>query len=240
MKNVLIILLCLLAFGTCLAIGISTGDFQPPSSPPNPTNPPALASSPTYHNQINVLLIWVDNLKKDRPRLISFYLVLFKPDQPTLTLLLLYPSPKEPYKNLAEEFKLTPSGELDAAFTSKLQSFEFGYQGYRVIDEDGFTQWIDWLGGIDTGTGRQDGATVLAHMPRPWDDFNLAQEQQKKIATGICNKMNLLPVDTNWSGLLASLIPDHFQTDLSIQETILAWQDLAGSQEKFRCKILSP
>ncbi len=242
MKKQSIILLCLFAFIICMAIGILSGDLKALSlfftSWGIDNTKPAI--TPQYHNQSNLVFIQVDSLKNKAPRLETVWLSLFTVDQPELTLLLLYPSQKEQYKNLAKQFKLTSEGGFDPIFNAALLSLGFGYQGFIMIDENGFTQWVDWMGGVDNGIGKQDGASLLSQIPKPWDDIGSSIVRQKKTAASMCNAMSLQSQDTNWFSMLVKLMPDHILTDLSLQEAIATWQQLTQKNEQFQCKILSP
>jgi hypothetical protein len=243
MKKVTIAILCLCAFIACLAIGFLSGDL-----PISPTIPVASTSknsqrpsgTPQYRNQLNLVLIQVDNIKEARPRLETAWLMLYMADQSDLTLLLLYPSSKEPYNKLADQFKLTPSGDLDSGFNDALLSFGFGYQGFILIDETGFSQWIDWLGGVDVGSGKQNGAAVLKQLPKPWSDIDNAIARQKITSFSICDVTSGLPLETDWFSLLARLMPDHLLTNLSLRETVTAWQQMKEKQDRFKCVILTP
>jgi tetrahydromethanopterin S-methyltransferase subunit B len=242
MKKQSTILLCLFAFIACMAIGILSGGLKSlglfiTSGGKDSSIP---ANTPQYHNQRNLVFIQVDSLKNKAPRLETVWLSLFTVDQPELTLLLLYPSQKEQYQNLAGQFKLSSEGRFESTFNTALLSLGFGYQGFIVIDENGFTQWVDWMGGIDNGVVKQDGASLLSQIPKPWDDIGNSLERQKTTAASICEALGSQALETNWSSLLIRLIPDHILTDLSLQEAITTWQQLKGRNEQVTCKILSP
>jgi hypothetical protein len=246
MKTVFIILLCILVFFGCLAIGIFSGYFSFPSTQPaSVTSSPStqtIASNTILENnkQQNLVLILIDNLGTPGYHLESVWLLLFTPDYPDLTLLMLYPSPKEPYKNLANQFKLTPDGKLDTSFTDALHSFKFNYQGFILIDEEGLSQWIDWMNGIDIDGNTQNGANVQNYTPKPWNDFDKSIKPQMTVATGLCKKTILLPKDVNWFTLLGIIFPDHMSSDLSLKDTVVMWKNFLAKQEKAKCKILTP
>ena len=243
MKKVIIAILCICAFIACTAIGFLSGDLSiSPTKPVASTtrNSQRPAGTPQYRNQQNLVFIQVGNLTESRPRLESAWLMLYMPNQPDLTLLMLYPSTKEPYSKLADKFKLSPSGDLDSGFNNALLSFGFGYQGFILIDETGFTQWIDWLGGVDVGSGKQDGAAVLNQLTKPWSDIANAVTRQKITSTSICNVTSLLPLETDWSSLLVKLMPDHLLTNLSLQDTVTIWQQMKDGQARFKCVVLTP
>ena len=241
MKKVIILLLCICAFIACMVIGLMSGDFRVGPEPSNNPNNLAKASvTPQYHNQQNLILIQVDNLAVSKPRLEAVWLMLFKPDLPQITLLLLYPSPKDPYGQLASQFNTSPAGELDPAFNKALISFGFSYQGFILLDEAGFVQWIDWLGGININGNSYTGAQALNDMPKPWQDLGEALTQQRLAATAICIRLGQLPLDVNWFPLLNRLIPDHMQTNLTLPETVSIWNQMETSLSHFNCKTLTP
>jgi hypothetical protein len=246
MKTVFIIFLCILVFFGCLAIGILSGDFsfpssQPASAPASPSTPTIASNTiPENNKQQNLVLILIDNLGNPGYHLESVWLLLFTPDYPDITLLMLYPSSKEPYKNLADQFKLTPDGKLDVSFTDALHGFKFNFQGFILVDEEGLSQWIDWMKGIDIDGNTLNGANVLSYTPKPWNDLDKSITPQMTVATGLCKKAILLPKDVNWFTLLGNILPGHMSTDLSLKDTVALWKSFLAQQEKAKCKILTP
>jgi hypothetical protein len=244
MKKVIIAILCICAFIACTAIGFLSGIGEPKSPQTPAANPPKnsqrTVTPPQYRNQQNLILMQVDNLAAPRPRLEAAWLMIYMPNQPDVNLLMLYPSNKESYKKLADKFKLTPSRELDADFNNTLLSFGFGYQGFIIVDETGFTNWIDWLGGVDVGSGKQDGLAVLKQLPMPWTDIDNAVTRQKITSNSICNVMSLLPMETDWSALLVELMPAHLLSNLTLQDAVTTWQHMKDGQARFHCVVLTP
>jgi hypothetical protein len=246
MKTVFIILLCLLVFFGCLAIGVFSGDFAggSPQTTSSPTTPPTQTSplnfNPSESKQQNLVLVFVDQLGPSSFRLEAIWLLLSTQDQPDLILLLLYPSPKEPYKNLAEQFKLTPDGKFDASFIEVLRGFKFDYQGFVLIDEAGLGQWVDWMNGIEMDGSLYNGTAVLNYIPKPWDDFDNSLTHQMTVANGLCTKLGQLPKDKDGFALLTQLFPDHMSTDLTLENTVVLWKNIMAGEEKLKCKTLSP
>jgi hypothetical protein len=97
---------------------------------------PMASSQGTQHN---LLLIQVDRLGSDQPRLEGVWLMAFYTNTPRVDLLPIYPSEQtslvEKVQNLPEVFKLTHSGEPDESFWLEMQAVDTWWNAYLMLDD---------------------------------------------------------------------------------------------------------
>ena len=242
--KVVIVILAVIAFIACLLLGLYAGRIGGP--PPQPTQIlQATAIKPTIQ-QHTIVLVQADDLTLTNPRLIGIWLVLYYPDYPKLTLLLLYPpmggSNVLKERSLFQKFSVSPDGKLGTDFQSDLDRFGFKSNGYLLIDNYGVAQWIDWLGGIkynDQG-GNQNGVTVLNKLPPSGQDDKITGVWLKQVSNGVCDKIGQIPVDANWTTLLNIISPDHFHTDLSLELMLGDWKQIKSQGNSITCEVDIP
>ena len=248
MKRFVIIILCFITFMSCLAVGIYISNT--PSlllnSQSTPTPFVTIEQDTSKMHQRNLVLVQVDDLKSSSPRLISVWLLLYFVEQPDISTILVYPQPNASPNNQAPEleksFSLDGSGALSAPFIAVLKRYNFQYDGYMLMDNQGMARWIDWLHGVDLqdGKGMQTGAAVVQSMVLPWNGQVEARTWQEKTSQAICDKIIVLKTDSQWFPILFELMPDHFRTNLNLDMAVLDWKSLVSQEEPLSCSLMFP
>jgi hypothetical protein len=254
MKAVVIILLSIIAFVACLALGFYADGFSFNSPTPtidtiqgsfSPTDA-ILASTPTQSSakQRTIVFIQVDDLTNPSSQLIATWLIMYFPDNPKITWLLVYPpapaNQQPQYRELGKSFTITPEGLPGNAYISALQSFGVQFNGIIITDTLGIAKTIDWLKGINMGDGNKDGTTVSNRLIPPWQNMNSANQWQTKVFQGVCQKAEQLTLDNNWLQLMIDLAPSHFHTDLGMEQLVNDWKALMTLPETPKCEIIVP
>jgi len=262
MKPVVIIL-SILVIVVCLGFGFYLGNLSNPSSSVSLTktvqglqvatvgsgisnSTPYKSSPPANPNQHNLIFIQADDLQSPSPRLESIWLVGYITGSPDITFILVYPSQaggsSTTAQTFSKDFKVNGGDNLSEGFISYLNSFGFHSNGYVLSDNTGLAQFIDWLGGIDIndGTGIGNGNEIVTKLIPPWQDNQKSRLIQRDFSQGICLQLEHISVNSNWLPLISSLIPDHFQTDLSLEYAAQEWKQLFSESDKLSCRVVIP
>ncbi len=242
--KVVIVILAVIAFIAFLLLGLYWGGLTGQHTQPTPN----LVSTPVKPatEQHTIELIQANDLTLSRPQLIGIWLLLYYPNYPKLTLLLLYPPMGGindfKARGLEQKFSIGPDGAPGTDFKSALDSFGFKSNGYMLIDNYGVTQWIDWLGGIsynDQG-GNQNGMAVLNKLPPMGQNDKNTGIWLKQVSNGVCHKIGQIPVDANWTTLFNGIAPDHFHSDLSLDLLLGDWKQIKSQGNTITCELDIP
>jgi hypothetical protein len=245
--RVIVIIFSILAFIICMLFGLQLSRGKTFNSPITPSETP-ITQTATIGNpdQRNILIIQADDLTSSSPRLIAIWLLIYIPDDPQTSLILIYPQASgkntDIQQRLVNTFALPPQGGLDPAFISALQSFSFTTTAYIILDIQAGAQAIDWLGGLELAGNSEalNGNQSLSDMPLPWLAPDAAREWNKKLANAICERVKQKSSDTNPVSMMASLIPDHLRTDLTLEMVAQDWHSQTHGEEPIACKISLP
>jgi hypothetical protein len=236
--KVVIILLSIVAFIACLIIGIQAGG-RPLSATPTPA-PQAQNNWSSSDQQRTIVLIIADDLMAVAPRLISTWIVLYRPNLPRITFLPLYPPNTvtliENPPDLAGTFVLGLDKTPSEAFANSLRKYKFDWNGYILTDYVGVAQTIDWLGGIQLNNNPLDGSSALSSLVNPWEDPMGALQSQQGLLSNVCAKVSTLKAEANWLELAGKLMPQHLHTSISLEAAIIDWKSLASGSESIYCE----
>ncbi len=140
------IFLALIGFLLCLFLGYQAAQLL---TSPAEKKPGDLASE-TDSSQSNILIVHVDHLDAEEPKLISLWVAFsYQADPASLTFLPLYPSAKAGEPDLAERFSLSKDKEISASFLESLRkNYSFQWKFIVIIDQEGADYWA---GALDAG-----------------------------------------------------------------------------------------
>ena len=243
--KVVIISLAVLAFIACLVLGLYLGgglQFTGPQATPEVSS----TTSPSSIEQHTIILIQADDLTSPKPHLVGIWLLLYYPEFPKLTLLMLYPPMSGNNAGriwaLNQQFAITPIGKLSPTFLTSMQNFGFQSNGYLVTDNYGLTQWVDWLGGVTLGDDPtvQSGDSVLSKMPVDDNSGQQTGAWMKQVSVGVCGKLGEASLDSNWATLMNSIAPDHFHSDISLELMIGDWKKIKSHDAPITCEFDIP
>jgi hypothetical protein len=234
-----VILLSIVAFIACLILGLEAGSRSTTSSDPKATATSNLWAS--VGQQRTIVFIVADDLQTPAPRLVSVWVVLYRPDLPLVTFLPLFPPntitiTADP-PDLAGAFALGADRSPSTSFIAALKSYHFDWNGYVLTDQLGLARTVDWLGGVFLSNNPADGATALASLVNPWEDPLGALQTQQKLLQSVCEKVSTLKPEANWLELAGTLMPQHLHTSLSLELAITDWKSLAGGSDPIRCDV---
>ena len=202
-------------------------------STPTPVNPAPPAPQPTAEiipgigsEQHNVMVVQVDQLDAEGPRLESVWFVsifFMENVPPSLTFVQLY-SPSATSENaraIERAFSLNPGGEPGEAFWKALEVFEVPYEGYFLVDRFSAQRLLEWA------NGPGDHVSPLADP----QNSRLLLEQTCQSISGISLR-ETTPFD--WTGLA----PKHFRSNMRMEKAVDYWRKLTSSETALRCDMI--
>jgi hypothetical protein len=166
-----LIFLLFLCFGLGLLSVMLQEDDGSPSAPPT-AHPVPIATSVTSAAPAApgsaILVLGVDDLSKEQPRLLAAWVAAHDTTQDQLLLYGIPISTAAPGTDevpLAALFRWSREAGLDPEFASALAALApLPYQATVVMDETAFATGVDVLGGADLGGTRLQGEQVLAFL----------------------------------------------------------------------------
>jgi hypothetical protein len=242
------ILFLLAIFLTSLYIGFQAGFFTAPDSQAAiasqasapltsaagqagiipPTQPAPPASQPA--GQRSILVIGVDNLSAEQPRLESIWLVLFVPPEPRLTYLPVFPSFSGSVRedvNLQTAFQYRSGKQpgLNVEFVQALQAKKLWWTGSLIVDRYAFAQVLDYLNADSTGDqtiAYLDGENWVKKMAEAAGKPQMAVANQANLYQELCWRA----ARQNWS--LSALVQQevsgrvagHTQIDFDLAQSL--------------------
>jgi len=181
--------------------------------------------------QEKVLLIQVDDLTIENPRMISIWgLFIAFSDQPNLIFKSIYPSIENSSwsQEIRGDFKLSPGGELSKDYMNRLNAMGVEWDGYILIDN----YFIDQYGNAFTHTA------LSPYLPPNADPEAILRQEEiflNKTCQYLTQQENDLSVNFDWRAAASG----HFLSDLKLNFLLLGWQWLVENDSIQNCEVLT-
>lgn len=198
----------------CFSLGLLSVVLAPQGNPSGEGVSPPLAtrtSDPPASAQVTILVLGVDRLEAERPRLRAVWLASFRPPGRDLFFLGLPVNYRlaEGFPSLSDQFSWTPQagpGEdfLTALHTAAPQEV----QVIAALDDFGFASLIDYAGGIDLNGVPLRGDQALAVLGLLEDDPAAMLSTQARLLEALIVPAATVSSSPDVSPLIA-LIPRH-------------------------------
>jgi hypothetical protein len=231
MRRVIQLSLILLVFGGCAFVGYLLAPKVPPPKDKNQgVGPDGVASIPQVE-QHNFMFVRVDDMRIEKPRLISvWYVSLFivNNDPSSLTLAQIYPprvpSPKS--VTLSRAFSISAEHDPVPAFWNSLtKQYGFNWEGYVMYDTDGANLLLQWLVGPNDFQGALDEAAKSPDNSRA-----MAQQTCQSITDSSGRSIGQF----DWG----QVVPDHFRTSLRLETGLAYWDRMTKKGHPVTCEFL--
>jgi hypothetical protein len=188
------------------------------------------------NGQRNILLIGSSKISNAHPQLESIWLVTYFISEPTIRLLPIFPSGEETSSNfegqLDRSFDLINEHgtlQLSPEFINTLESNNFRWSSYLVLDKYAARKIIDLLGGIVLNGETTSGDQAIRELPDAIENPQEAFSYQVNVMQATCRKLSDVTSQPDWSQVV-SLIPDHAITDLSSDQFLIEWENLLAKE----------
>jgi hypothetical protein len=226
MKVVILLLIIFLIFFGCATLGYQIADGQDAARAKTPT----VDLQGMRSEQHNLILVRVDNLDAQQPRLISVWFVslFFVNDNPsTLTLAEIYPPKTETAASriLERSFTLSSDGDPAPGFWHAVETYNIKWESFVMIDSAGADELLNWL----IGPGAYQGTLQAAEADKG-ESQRLVEQICGAIVSANSRDIGLF----NWT----ALVPRHFRSSLRMETGLSYWSRMTGAEKPVRCEIL--
>lgn len=234
-------------FGVFLAIGVLLGTSAAQSnghaaegSSPTVTQVPA-TSTVAPNGQQNFLIIGVDDLNAQKPRLESVWMLLVIPPCPQFTLIPLYPSSfaggQELQNYLESTFALGNDLKPEPAFFVAIQSVNTWWNNYIILDEESMANVVNVASPDNAKNNPDFGSRTIATLPLAWDDPEAAVLAQAELLNGLCHDF-ARSFSAKKLEISSKNLSDHMSTDLGAAKLTALLQTMTSNHsERFRCQF---
>ena len=124
-------------------------------------------TAPMRSGAISVLVMGVDEIETEKPKILSVWFISFHPPDKNIQLLgvptdFLLPDTEIP---LSDAFSLWDPPDYGADFIAAMDAFSpHPIAGIAVLDEEGYSALIDYLGGYSLDDQEYDGASAIGTL----------------------------------------------------------------------------
>ncbi len=237
MKNTSALLILVVLIPSIL-IGYWVGlQFDPPWGSAAPANQYITASSDqripaTRHGQRIILVISLDQIKRNSSLPQGIWLLTYFPGSSELTLLPIYPavstSGASADSSLVSSFGLTREDgklTLSSKFIQALRARNYEWSGYILLDATAQQDLFKLVGA----------ETAIPSSPTPPAVMSSSYQSQVNEINLFCQAIRSQNAPIDW-GQISSWSSEHFVTDLNLKALLAEWQSLM-SQTSLHCDL---
>ena len=218
---VYILLVAVVCFAAGMASVLLRDDiFQSRPSPESPTlqnvDLQTPEATPTAR-QISIVLLGVDDLSKEKPVLRALWFASFSPPERQIDLLgIPVDTPLDGGREtIQESFSLFEPPDFGANFLAAITPYApYPIQGFVVLDEEGFAELIDYVGGVMLDNQELSGRAAVGALSLLKDQPIASLRMQARLISSLTENAASIGTTPELTSLTA-LVPDHAYTSPS-------------------------
>lgn len=216
-----VIFLTILVFLACLGFGLYTS-YKPDQNKKQVEGGFSPSTTSVSQFQNNYLIIHVDNLQADSPKLISVWGLIAYFPEPKLIFQALYPMPTATNAEVLQRYKLSSQKIPDAGWLRALADFnQITWDNYILVDDAALTQ----LGVFVFGSG--------INTDQPDNPIGAEQSYMQSMCTTFASQGRSFLEGFQWK----DMIPDHFRSNVSLDFGLVNTDKLLSPGLPIRCEI---
>jgi len=216
-----VIFLTILVFLACLGFGLWTS-YKPDQNKKLVEGGFSPATTSVSQFQSNYLLIHVDNLQAENPKLVSVWGLIAYFPEPKLIFQALYPMPTATNDQVLQRYKLSSQKIPDSSWLRALADFnQITWDSYILVDDTALTQ----LGVYVFGAG--------ISQDQPANPISMEQSYMQSMCSVFSEQGRNFLDGFSWK----ELIPDHFRTNVSLDFGLVNTDKLLSAGLPIRCEI---
>ncbi len=222
------LILVIIIFLICAVIGFQVANSLDKSPIAGQENA-AVTNDGTQVQQHNLIVVHVDRLDSQEPRLLSVWFVsLFFVDgsPPVLTIAPIYPArSEERSRSIENAFSLESNGDPSSGFWKVIRSMRFKWEAFLLVDDFAVQKVMEWT------NGPGDYPPVLENAQNDPETSQQVLIQTCQSVGGIANR-GAAPFE--WK----DLAPAHLRSNLRMELALIYWNNLTTSELPINCDVL--
>ena len=209
-------------------------------------NPDTIASQGDIDNskQRSILIVTVDDLKDNRARLDSIWLILYVPNLPEITLIPVYPEISSTGdglnidldNDLQAKFNLEPGAIIDPIFMTHLREFGITWSKYFILDRSTINQINQYATDLHKefppSSNREESSSIIPNVELTQTERILFQAE---IAQNICHRYAEIMLTPDTVLRYFPRVLDRIETDLNAQEAAYEIWTIEEAMAGFSC-----
>ncbi|MFP3855415.1 MAG: hypothetical protein ACLFWD_14095 [Anaerolineales bacterium] len=218
--------LLIIVAGAFFLIGLYTAFLQGNPAEPNPsrpTQPRTAATIAPKQTERTLLVVGVDDLSRPDPELRAIWLLSFRPPSKDLFLLgipLDLTIPGDPPAPIQEHFSFNQGQGPSETFLEALyRGVPLEANATITLDEAGFAQAIDYLGGVRINDATFSGQEVLGILSMTEGDASASLSLQRRLLNAMSQRAAEVGASPEITPLI-ELIPDHLHLSTSVNDMV--------------------
>jgi hypothetical protein len=192
------------------------------------------------NGQRNILLVLVDRMTGESPRLQSVWLLACLPSTSHVTFLPLFPDSGRGSQiedeALEELFKLDAEGSPARDFLSALAARDIWWHHYLVLDNLALAGMVELIGGVDLGWGEMSGTQVMRFLSQPNQEPRAELMGQALLVRELCNRIPVALAGSDWE-IQFELLSGHISSDLDLSNSNIDWVRLRAFATALSCEF---
>jgi len=192
------------------------------------------------NGQRNVLLVLVDRLTSDSPRLQGVWLLACLPSSSHATFLPLYPSSKSGRQaeedSLSGLFSLDRNGAPGLDFLNALSDKNIWWDYYLVLDNLALASVVELIGGVNLGQGELSGTQVMRFLSQPTQEPHAELMGQAMLAREFCSRIPVVFAGSNWE-IQFELLTGHIYSDMELNSSRIDWARIRAFATALSCEF---
>ncbi|NMB88394.1 MAG: hypothetical protein GYA17_08525 [Chloroflexi bacterium] len=199
--------------------------------PPTSVSNASPANPATPQNQENILILHVDDLTSQTPRLVSVWMAVVSYSDPSVIFFKsLYPRPvgDQGVIPFDQFFSLDGGRHLSANFVSNAQAYNIHWNGYFLIDQYAISSMYAYALGSSIDLFNEPATTP--------DQIQIVISKETGLLQAACNSIPTIANNNrvfHWS----EFIPRHFRTQYSFEDLVFNWDRLISANNSPHCEV---
>jgi len=204
--------------------------------------------------QRNILVVAVDEIGAERPRLEGVWLILYLPDLPHVTLMPVYPEVitdghtliVKADEELAGEFDLTPDKVPSPAFFESVAAKNIWWNNYLLLEKSTLEKLVDSMGGMENtnhnsheALAEYSGSQAVDMLTSTQVDPQAGLLSQAQFAQRMCRKNSQPLFSAGNLRFTYSLLKEHIITDLRPEQIVADLEGMLQRRGGISCEFPS-
>ena len=204
--------------------------------------------------QRNILVVAVDEIGAERPRLEGVWLILYLPDLPHVTLMPVYPEVISDGRTLmvkadaklADKFDLTPDKLPIPAFFESVAAKNIWWNNYLILEKSTLEKLVDSMGGMENtnhnsreALAEYSGSQAVDMLTSTQVDPQAGLLSQAQFAQRMCRKSSQPLFSAGKIRFTYALLKEHLITDLGPEQIAADFEGMLQRGGGISCEFPS-